>query len=174
MPVTKKCIWVVLCLILSACGENKTVTNNTIIQTRYSTSYIPFLRYTTVYIPVVSPPEPVTQPPPEPVVQPPAILSDATGTIHLQEITPIENFRTQDRVNFSTRYKLYNSGVSRVNFHWTVYGLTAADDVVFTRLSNHALDGGKTNNLSISYGEPLTISEYDSITKWIVTDLAIN
>lgn len=159
--------WLVLCLILNACGESSKTVTNTVIQTRYSTSYIPFLRYTTVYIPDI-------QPSPEPVVQPPAILSDASGTIHLQEITPIENFRTQDRVNFSTRFQLYNSSTTRANIHWTINGLTAAESLVFSRLLSASIDGGQTLNTSMSYGEPLTISEYDSITKWIVTDLSIN
>ncbi len=44
-----------LAIFLSACGQDKTITK-TVIQTQYSTVSIPFLRYTTVYVPTPTTP----------------------------------------------------------------------------------------------------------------------
>ena len=153
-------------IALHGCGTETATTKTeiqTVIQTRYSTTIIPFLRYTTIYVPTT---------PTTPVV-PPAktIVSDPTNTIGLIQISATENFRTATNVNFSTAFKFQNLSSSRINFGWTVNGLTSADLVVFSRTSNSALDGKQTTTDNVSWGEPLTISAYDSITKWNVTGI---
>lgn len=152
-------------VIVSACGQDKT-TIKTIIQTQYSTVYVPFLRYTTVYSQPASPTGTTS-----PTEQITPILTDTTGTVALLSVVPIENFRTADNVNFSTQFRFQNLSSARVNFGWTINGKDSAGTVVFVRSLNMALDGLQTTTNTVSYGEPLTITQYDSITRWVVTDL---
>lgn len=125
----------------------------------------------------IAPVEDTAAPPlPEEFQQPPTdlvipIATDQSGTIQLLKIEPVENFRTADKVNFTTKFQFQNLSSARINFHWTVNALTATDTLVFSRDLNTAIDMTQLLNLSVSYGEPLTIPEYDSITKWVVTDL---
>ena len=160
-------VWCLLvaAAVMSACGQD-TVTNNTIIQTQYSTVYVPFLRYTTVY---VLGPAPIVDE--VPMEQPAPILTDATGVVALTGITAIENFRTATNVNFFTRFQFQNLSAERVNFGWVLNGKDAAGATVFAWSLSWALDELQTGTMTISYGEPLTIAEYDSITSWVVTDL---
>lgn len=122
------------------------------------------------------PPAPIQTAPivPEQPQQPQVIpmTTDTSGTIQLLKIEPIENFRTNDHINFSTMFQFQNLSSSRINFHWTINGLTATDALVFSRVLNSAIDGSQTYNTGMSYGEPLTIAEYGSITKWIATDFS--
>jgi hypothetical protein len=100
------------------------------------------------------------------------IATDTSGSIKLLKLTTIENFRSASSVNFSTEYQFQNITTSRVNFNLTLNGYTASNVLVFTKPFNWALDGGKTQTNSVSYGDALTIAQYDSITKWVVSDFA--
>jgi len=122
--------------------------------------------------PVNPPAEPVTTP--EEPQQPPVIpiATETSGAVQLLNIEPVENFRTADKVNFTTRFQFQNLSSTRINFHWTVNALTATDTLVFSRDLNTAINGGQSLGYGVSFGEPLTTSEYDSITQWTVTDFA--
>lgn len=158
------CVYCLLvsAIFLPACGQEKIVTK-TVIQTQYSTVFVPFLRYTTIYAPITAPAPDV------PAVVP--ILTDATNTIALLELEPRENWRTLDAVNFSTYFQFKNLSDQRVNFGFTISGNDSDGVTIFTRSLNSALDGFQTGPLTVSHGEPLTIAQYDSITSWVVTDL---
>lgn len=109
----------------------------------------------------------VAEPPvAEPPIHEPVIFSeDPLGMVQLVDLTARENFRNTS-VNFSLDLILINNTANRLNVGTDLYGLDNSGNVVFSREMTFAVDPNKSQNLSISYGEPLTVQEYDSIVEW--------
>ncbi len=105
--------------------------------------------------------------------KPVAISTDPSGQVSIYAITPRDNFRTTSNVNFSLEYTIENVGTERVDISFVVYGVNAAGVDVFTREINTAIGGDEQRVAVISFGEALTIAEYDSITAWDIDPIVI-
>lgn len=107
-----------------------------------------------------------------PIEQPPQpIATDSSGLIQVLTLQPLENFRNATNVNFFLIVKIYNHGETRINFGFPMTGKNHNGETVFSRDGAFALDPGQTQQWTISYGEPLTFAEYDSITTWSVGEI---
>jgi hypothetical protein len=98
---------------------------------------------------------------------------DLSGAIQLFDLSVVENFRNATNVNFSLRYTLASNDSTRVNVGVAVYAVDVDGAEVFSRELNSAIEPGETKTTSVSFGEPLTIDEYDSIHTWGVDPLTI-
>lgn len=98
---------------------------------------------------------------------------DASGQIRVTELTPVENFRNATHVNFSIKISVSNTKDTRVNIGIPIFGKNADGATIFTRSIDVAINPDQTQQWNISYGEPLTIAEYDSITTWTGGEIVI-
>jgi hypothetical protein len=99
-------------------------------------------------------------------VPPKEFASDPSGEVVLYDLEIIENSRDAAKVNFSLRYILENTGEARVDIGFFVYGVDAEGFDVFEREIKAGIDPGERREAVVSFGEALTIEEYDSITVW--------
>jgi len=102
-----------------------------------------------------------------------AISTDPSMQISIYAVKPRENYRTTTNVNFSLEYTIENVGAERVDISFVVYGVNAAGLDVFTREIITAIDSNEQRVAVISFGEPLTIAEYDSIIAWDVGPIIV-
>lgn len=112
-------------------------------------------------------------PEPPPAVPVPPLATDSTGAIKVTTLLTSENFRTTSNVNFSTAITVTNAGTARANIAITIQGKNDNGDIIFTRPVSFSLDPSQTKEINNSFGEPLTIAEYDNITTWTVGDVVV-
>ncbi len=106
-------------------------------------------------------------------ILPEAIVTDPTGEVSLYELVAIENSRNATQVNFSLQYTIENSGVDLVNIGFVVYGVNAQSADVFTQEIKTAIGANEYRVATVSFGDALTITEYDSIVSWEVDPIII-
>ena len=98
---------------------------------------------------------------------------DPTGSIKVLSLLPSENFRTATNVNFSVSLKAQSTGAARANFGVTFSARDRAGGTVFSKAINGAVNPGESFQANVSYGEPLTIEQFDSITNWSIDSITV-
>lgn len=95
------------------------------------------------------------------------------GDIFIYALEIIENFSTDTHVNFSLYYKIQSTGATPADVGFNLYGVNAEGLEVFRREITAGIDPGTEAYISVSFGEPLTFEEYDSISFWQIDDISI-
>lgn len=98
---------------------------------------------------------------------------DPTGTATILSLVPSENFRTDTNVNFSVSLAIKNTGSVRANFGLAFSAKNSNGVAVLSRTINGAVNPGEIYRATISYGEPLTIEQFDGIASWAIDSFAI-
>lgn len=98
---------------------------------------------------------------------------DPTGTATVLSLVPLENFRTATNVNFSISLAIKNTGSVRVNFGVAFSAKNSNGVAVFSRTINGAVNPGETYHTTASYGEPLTIDQFDGISRWEINSFTV-
>lgn len=114
-----------------------------------------------------------TQAPP-PSVAPVVFATDPSGLITLLDLTAVENFRTATQVNLSLKFTLKNVGDARTNIGFTVRGHDGADIQIYSVPLSNSVNAGESKFVTVSFGEALTVAEFDSITDWKVDPITVN
>jgi len=98
---------------------------------------------------------------------------DPSGLVQATDLAAFENFRNETNVNFSIKLTTTSTMNTRINIGIPIYGKDDLGGVVFNRKIELALSPNETKTMTISYGEPLTITEYDSIITWTAGEITI-
>lgn len=114
-----------------------------------------------------------TPAPPKPIV-PVVFATDPSGLISLLDLTAVENFRTASLVNLSLKFTLKNLGTARANLGFTVRGLDQSGVEVYSVPLTNALAAGETKIATVSLGEVLSVTQFDSVAEWAVDPITVN
>lgn len=104
------------------------------------------------------------------------VNSDPTGIISVaQPLSAIKDFTTSTQVSFSIRYQLNNTSNEQKNVGLTIAGADAQNRRIFSGTFDAIVPANAspyTNSHSFG-SSALTIAQYNSITKWLVTKIVI-
>lgn len=104
-----------------------------------------------------------------------SVDADPTNVISVaQALSATKDFTTSTHVSFSIRYFLNNSSSAQKNIGLTIAGADAQNRRIFSGTIDAAVPAKASPYTSThSFGAVLTISQYNSITQWLVTKIVI-